>query len=89
MKIGIITGLVIATKKDEKLVGSKLLIIQPVDPSRKPCGEIIVGIDSVGAGVGDCVIYVSGSVAARAMRDPSAPVDTAIVGIIDKIDCCE
>ena len=86
MKIGLITGMVISTKKDEKLIGSKLLIIQPVDQNCKKHGDVIVGVDSVGAGVGEYVLFVSGSVASRAMRDNTAPVDTAIVGIIDKID---
>lgn len=87
MKIGIVIGQIIATRKDEKLTGCKLLITQPVKPDGKPMGEPIVTVDTVGAGVGETVIYACGSVASRAMRDLSAPVDAAIVGIVDKIDC--
>jgi ethanolamine utilization protein EutN len=87
MKIGLVIGQIVATRKDERLVGCKLLITQPVTDQGKPEGETVVAIDTVGAGVGETVIYASGSVASRAMRDLSAPVDAAIVGIVDKIDC--
>lgn len=87
MKIGLVIGQVIATRKDERLVGCKLLITQPVLPDGKILGEPLVAIDTVGAGVGETVIYACGSVASRALRDAAAPVDAAIVGIVDKLDC--
>lgn len=87
MRLGIVVGQVVATRKDEKLEGSKLLVTQPVTPDGRPDGEQLVAVDTVGAGVGETVIYVCGSVASRAMRDLSAPVDTAIIGIVDKVDC--
>jgi ethanolamine utilization protein EutN len=86
MKLGIITGQIVATRKDEKLSGCKLLITQPVTPDGEKAGETIVAVDTVGAGVGEKVIYACGSVAARAMRDAAAPVDAAIIGIVDRID---
>lgn len=86
MRLGIVTGQVIATRKDEKLVGSKLLLTQPITPEGKPEGEPLVAVDTVGAGVGETVLFACGSVASRAMRDLSAPVDAAIVGIVDKVD---
>ncbi|MCL6458414.1 MAG: EutN/CcmL family microcompartment protein [Gorillibacterium sp.] len=87
MHLGLIIGHVVATRKDEKLVGSKLLITQPILPDGTYTGAPIITVDTVGAGIGETVIYVIGSVAARAMHDQSAPVDAAIVGIIDSLDC--
>lgn len=89
MKLGIVIGQVVATRKDEKLVGCKLLITQPIDSKGNSIGESLVAVDTVGAGVGETVFYSCGSVASRAVRDISAPVDAAIVGIVDKIDCYE
>ena len=50
-------------------------------------GEELVAVDTVGAGVGETVLYACGSVASRAMRNSEAPVDAAIVAIVDRIDC--
>lgn len=87
MKLGIIIGQVIATRKDQRLVGTKLLITQPILPNGTAAGSPIVAIDSLGAGEGDQVLYAYGSVASRAAKDFDAPVDAAVVGIIDRIDC--
>lgn len=87
MKLGIVIGQVISTQKDEKLTGCKMLITQPITPDGKAKGDPLVAVDTVGAGAGETVIYARGSVASRAMRDLSAPVDTAIIGIVDKIEC--
>lgn len=86
MNIGLVIGRVIATRKDERLVGTKLLITHPIDLDGKCCGQPIVTVDTVGAGIGEKVIYVSGSMAARAIHQKDAPVDAAIVGIIDQIE---
>lgn len=87
VKLGIVIGQVIATRKDERLVGCKLLITQPVDPGLTPIGEPIVTVDTVGAGVGETVLYIRGSIASKAVGEGAAPVDAAIVGIVDNIDC--
>lgn len=87
MKLGIITGHVVATRKDENLVGAKLLIIQPILPDGAPAGQPIIAVDTVGAGIGETIIYAVGSVASRATQHPNAPVDAAIVGIVDSVDC--
>lgn len=86
MKLGIVVGQVVATRKDERLSGCKLLITQPITPDGSKMGEAVVAVDTVGAGVGEKVIYACGSVASRAMRDTQAPVDSAIVGIVDSTD---
>lgn len=87
MKLGIITGHVVATRKDENLIGAKLLIIQPILPDGAPAGQPVVAVDTVGAGIGETIIYAVGSVASRATLHPNAPVDAAIVGIVDSVDC--
>lgn len=55
MYIGVIIGTVVATRKDEKFVGHKLLLTQPVNVDKEPIGEPLVAIDTVGAGIGEFV----------------------------------
>lgn len=89
MHLGLIIGHVVATRKDEKLIGCKLLITQPILPDGSYSGAPMITVDTVGAGVGETVIYVVGSVASRAMEHPLAPVDASIVGIVDQLDCAQ
>ncbi|MNF07127.1 Ethanolamine utilization protein EutN [compost metagenome] len=56
-------------------------------PDRTPSGQPVIAVDTVGAGIGETIIYAVGSVASRAAQHPNAPVDAAIVGIVDSIDC--
>ncbi len=86
MRIGQVIGTVVATRKDERLVGTKLLVTVPVDIKGKPCGPAMVAVDMVGAGIGEQVIYTLGSVASRAYSDRHAPIDAVIVGIVDAIE---
>lgn len=86
MLIGKVIGTVIATRKDEKLVGSKFLIVQPLALDGAPNDRPLVAVDTVGAGVGERVLYVTGSVSPLAVRRNDTPVDAAVVGIIDSID---
>lgn len=81
-----VVGTVVATRKDERLVASKLLVVRPLDPSGKPDGNYLVAIDTVDAGAGETVLIVSGSSARMASGLKECPVDAAIVGIIDTID---
>ena len=89
MQLGKVIGRLTATRKDEKLVGTKLLVTQPIDVDGKPNAQAIIAVDTVGAGVGEKVIYVNGSMASRALPNKEAPVDAAIVGIIASLDCDE
>lgn len=86
MQIGKVIGTVIATRKDERMIGSKLLITQPLNVQGEPHGEPLVAVDTVGAGVGERVLFVTGSVAPFALRKEEVPVDAAIVGIIDSLE---
>ena len=81
-----IVGTVVATRKDERLVSSKLLVARPLDPSGKIDGNYLVAVDTVDAGVGETVLIVSGSSARMAAGLKDCPVDAAIVGIVDQIE---
>lgn len=88
MEMGIVVGRVTATRKDENLVGTKLLITQPIGPDGTPLdAQALITVDTVGAGIGEQVIYVKGSMASRAVANKESPVDAAIVGIIDSLEC--
>lgn len=86
MKTGIIIGTVVATRKDERLVGKKLMLIQPVTLDKKPIGQSFVGVDTVGAGIGDFVLFCTGTAARKACHAPDAPIDGAVIGIVDQVD---
>ena len=84
-----IVGTVVATRKDDRLVSSKLLVARPVDPGGKIDGGYLVAIDTVDAGVGETVLIVSGSSARMAFGLKDCPVDAAIVGIVDHVEVRE
>ena len=89
MLLARIVGTVVATRKDERLVSNKLLVVRPVDPSGKTDGGYIVAVDTVDAGVGETVLLVSGSSARMASGLKDCPVDAAIVGIVDAVEMNE
>jgi ethanolamine utilization protein EutN len=89
MLLAKIVGTVVATRKDPRLVSTKLLLARPVDPKGKTEGNYLVAIDTVDAGVGETVLIVSGSSARMAAGMKDTPVDAAIVGIIDSVDLSE
>jgi ethanolamine utilization protein EutN len=78
-----VVGTVVATRKDEGLLGTKLLVIQPLRPDRSPSGKPLVAVDSVGAGAGEDVFYVRGREASFPFLPAEVPADAAIVGIVD------
>ena len=81
MIIGKVTGSVVSTRKNERLVGSKFMIVEPI-PSLKVDNRI-VAVDKVGAGIGELVLVAQGSAARIGCNMEKSPVDAAIVGIID------
>jgi microcompartment protein CcmK/EutM len=81
-----VVGTVVATRKDPRLVSSKLLIARPMDPRGKAEGNYVVAIDTVDAGFGETVLIVSGSSARMAAGLKDCPVDAAIVGIVDAVE---
>lgn len=80
-----IVGTVVATRKDERLVGQKLLLVRPMDPKGNLEGGHLVAVDTVDAGVGETVLIVSGSSARMAAGMTDRPVDAAIVGVVDEV----
>ena len=83
MLLARVIGTVVATRKDPALVGSKLLVIQPLRGDRTPLGNPVVAVDSVGCGVTEEVFYVRGREAALPFLPDEVPTDAAIVGIVD------
>jgi len=83
MQLARVVGTVVATRKAEGLVGTKLLVIQPLRPDRTPLGKPLVAVDSVGAGAGEEVFYVRGREASFPFLPAEVPTDAAIVGIVD------
>ena len=89
MLLARIIGTVVATRKDPRLVSSKLMVVRPVDPRGKGDGNPLVAIDTVDAGVGETVLVVSGSSARMASGLKDCPVDAAIVGVVDAVETNE
>jgi microcompartment protein CcmK/EutM len=86
MLLARIVGTVVATRKDPRLLSSKLMVARSVDATGNAEGNILVAIDTVDAGIGETVLIVSGSSARMAAGLTDCPVDAAIVGIVDKVD---
>lgn len=86
MKFGRIIGNVVATVKDRNFIGKTLLLIQPVDSRGRAIDSPLVGMDAVGAGAGELVMYVGGKEASFPFLPEEVPVDAGIVAIIDSID---
>ena len=86
MRVGKIIGTVVATRKDEKLVGCKLMITQPLTFNREPLGEPLIAVDTVGAGIGEVVLFTTGTAGRIAARKLDSPIDASIIGIVDNID---
>jgi microcompartment protein CcmK/EutM len=83
MQIAKVIGDVVATRKDENLMGLKLLILQPLTPEGEPAGRTLIAVDAAGAGVGEKVFFVRGKEASFPFYPGEPPVDAGIVGIVD------
>jgi microcompartment protein CcmK/EutM len=81
-----VIGNVVCTRKDEKLKGTKLLLVQPVDLDNNPKGTPLVAVDTVGAGEGELVLIVQGSSARQTKRTEGNPVDCTIFAIVDSAE---
>jgi ethanolamine utilization protein EutN len=80
-----VVGSVVATRKDPRLEGKKLLILKPISPDGKDEAGYVVSVDTVGAGFKERVIAVSGSSARMAEGCKDTPVDSTIIGIVDTV----
>lgn len=87
MQVGKVIGNVWATRKEEKLAGLKLLIVQPINVADgRGEGIPLVAADTIGAGAGEAVLFVGGSSARSAAGGNEIPVDATVVGIIDGME---
>jgi ethanolamine utilization protein EutN len=84
--LGRVVGTVVATRKDDRLVGAKLLVVRTTDPSGKDEAGHMVAVDTVDAGHNDRVLVVTGSSARMASGLKDVPVDAAIVGVVDTVE---
>ncbi len=81
-----VVGKVVCTRKEEKLVGTKLLLVQPVDLEGASKGTPLVAIDSVGSGEGEVVLIVQGSSARQTRQTEGNPVDCTIFAVVDSVE---
>ncbi len=88
MILGKVTGTVVATQKDDKLVGSKLMVVQDVDLNGEVDRKYTVAVDAVGAGIGEIVLIATGSSARQTTVTSNKPVDAVIMAIVDTIEVC-
>lgn len=87
MKVAKVIGTIWATRKDDKLSGLKLLLVQPLNVLDDSFYKVpIVAADIIGAGVGEKVLVVGGSSARSGAGDMSIPVDATVVGIVDDLE---
>jgi len=86
MILGKVIGTVWSTKKDENLVGSKLLIVRQLSLDFKEKENFVVAVDSVGAGEGEIVLVATGSSARQTNITKNRPVDAVVMAIVDKLD---
>lgn len=81
-----VIGTVVSTRKEEELEGLKLLLLRACDLEGKPTGAPLVAADAVGAGIGEVVLYASGSSARQTKVTKDRPVDAVIMAIVDLVD---
>lgn len=86
MTLGRVVGTVVATRKDERLSGFKLQVVETVDLDLRPTGAFTVAVDVVGAGAGEIVLTSAGSSARLTNVTKDRPVDAVIVGIVDTVE---
>jgi ethanolamine utilization protein EutN len=90
MQIARVIGTVVSTQKHRKFEGAKLLLVQPIALDDTPQGMPLLAVDSVGSGIHEKVLVViEGRAAGEALGREAAPVDAAVVGIIDSVDVQE
>jgi microcompartment protein CcmK/EutM len=86
MLLGRVVGTVVSSNKEAELSGLKLLLVRGADVEGNATGSLVVAIDAVGAGVGEVVLYASGSSARQTKVTQNRPVDATIMAIVDAIE---
>jgi microcompartment protein CcmK/EutM len=86
MEFARVIGNVVATRKEEKVRGRKFMVIQPLDVNFEPDGNVLVGVDAVGVGEGEIVLYATGSSARQTHLTENRPTDCVIMAIVDLVE---
>jgi len=86
MQLGRVIGTVVCTIKNERLLGQKILVVQPIDRHGREKGRSLVALDSVGAGVGETIYWCRGKEASFPFLPAEVPTEATIVGIVDEIN---
>ena len=86
MKLGKVVGTVVATRKDEKIEGLRLYMVQDLTLAGTGRDTFVVAADAVGAGVGEVVLYASGSSARQTRETDGRPIDATIMAIVDQVE---
>jgi len=86
MILGRVVGTVVATRKDDRLLGAKLLVVRTIDPQGREEAGYMVAVDTVDAGASERVLVVTGSSARMAAGLKDCPVDAAIIGVVDSVE---
>jgi microcompartment protein CcmK/EutM len=86
MQLGRVTGTLVASRKEALMSGMKFLVVQQIDENDSETGSYVVAVDAVGAGVGEVVLYASGSSARQTEMTRDRPCDAVIMAIVDSWD---
>ena len=88
MVLAKVVGNVVATQKDRRYEGGRILMVQPINPDGTDAGDEMLALDSVDAGVGDTVLVVreGWSASTAATGEPGAAIDSAIIGVVDTVE---
>jgi microcompartment protein CcmK/EutM len=86
MLLGKVVGTVVATRKEPTLDGSRFLLVRGMDADGKSTPSLVVAVDAMGAGVGEVVLYASGSSARQTELTKDRPVDAVIMAIVDQVE---
>jgi microcompartment protein CcmK/EutM len=86
MLLGRVVGTIVASQKERELEGLRLMMVRAMDVDGKPTSTVVVAVDAVGAGVGEVVLYASGSSARQTKVTKDRPVDATIMAIVDQVE---
>ena len=86
MLLGKVKGTVVATQKEPSMVGFKFLVVKPLDEKGVEVGGSVVAVDAVGAGVGEVVLFATGSAARQTVATKDRPCDAVVMAIVDTLE---
>ncbi len=88
MILGRVVGNVVATQKDPRYEGGRIMVVRPINPDGSDAGDELLALDAVDSGVGDMVVVVreGWSASTTSTGSPGAAIDSAIIGVVDTVD---